>query len=290
MTPGGAAGARLVAHSATGRTAGGGKLLAALLVLLLCGAPAFSGIIELGRAGQKAKGSKTKMAVAGKKHTVGHAPNQDVEDILQDFIDFYNSQGFSASVYNDPNDPNINAMEITDPNGADVEPMSVDEDDENIHPTGTHYSPPLFNPNLLIVATPNAIAGDGNFQIRIAFQGGPVNTYTVTTAGKSLQQVVNEMVNLLNADVSASTRNVSGFGTGAVFDIRPRDCEVFDGVRTDHTDTGISVSGTGIFDEPIPPTAGVIPTLGEWGLITLASLLAGAGVHVLRKRGRNRQV
>ncbi len=235
------------------------------------------------------------MEVAGKKHTVAHDPNRPIENILQDFVTFYNTQGFSASIYNDPNDPNINAMSITDPNGGEVRPMTVDENDLNIHPTGTHFSPPPFNPNRVIVAIPDAIAGNGNFQIRITFRGGPVNTYTVTTAGKNLAQVVDEMLNLLLPDVSAFAGMVPGFGTMNVFDIRPRGSAIIDGVRTDHTDTGISVSGTGIFLEtpslnPPPPGPGGIPTLGEWGLITLAGLLAGAGLRVLRKRGQNRKL
>ncbi len=269
--------------------ASGCAIVAALLAPLMTTSPAFAGIIELGRKGQRTQGSQTTMNVAGREHTVVHDPNQPIEDVLQAFIDFYAAQGFVASVHSDPNDPNMNAMEVTYPSGAEVQPITVHEDDANIHPTGAFVSASPFDPKLVHVAIPDAIAGNGNLQIRLAFRGGPVNTYTVTTAGKSLSQVVEEMVTALSADVDACEGSGVGFSDTGVFDIRARGGDVIDGVRTDHTDTGISDSGAALLiltsSSSVPQ--GAIPTLGTWGMVALAGLLAGVGLHVLRRRAQS---
>jgi hypothetical protein len=253
-------------------------LLAAALPLLLLSLSSFSltsaGIIELGRKGQTSTASVYKVVIEGVAYAdPNHTTGDLAETILGRIRDNINNDAngrFTATLFSVPGDPNSNALSVVRrTGGGDPSTLEVFIDDGNIK--GAFVDLGMsggFHARLVGVDTVNQ---NGSLEVDLIVHGGSFS-HVITTASKTAAQVNAELVADFTADgfVFAGPANgpwdISKFGV------------CFMKLEMKATDTGVHLSGVEM-DAYVPPT---IPTLSEWGMFALISLLALGGAAIVR--------
>jgi len=257
------------------------------MILLGLGGWAYvrGGIVELGRKGQNAGGSVFQVIVEGNVFDdPNHLPGDAAEVILERIrLSIDTDMMYSASVYNDPNDPLRNAIRVTRQPSGDLASLGVFEDDLLISGGASDFgvlsSPPQTAATLARINGVDAVNQNGNVRLDLTLTVGGISTHIISTAGKTAAQVNQALV----ASLQAAGFVVIGLTNGPWDISKPGD--TFRRAEFSHTDTGVSVSGVTLF-LPVqgPGSAASIPTLSEWGLIILTLLTAGAAVLLLLRR------
>jgi hypothetical protein len=252
-------------------------------------------IVELGRKGQTASSSTTTFRIlllsGNNFEDTSHLPGDTAQVIigrLRDSITMHPS--FGATTFNDPLDPNRNAIDVQRVGligGGEIEEpyrVEVFEDDPNVRGAGIEY-PAESARDRVIYTAPAAVSGNGNVRLDLTLVNAGLRSFVVTTAGKTPAQVSSELATAIAADGFAT----ADLGGGKFGVTRPND--LFVKVLWSHTDTGVVISGVAAepYVLPPPPPAGgesghAIPALSGWGLAVLAVLFAGATWVLLRRR------
>jgi hypothetical protein len=251
-------------------------LVTASILLLSLSSPGLTsaGIIELGRKGQTSTASSYKVIIEGVTYSdPNHTTGDLAETILGRIRDNINNDAngrFTAALFSVPADPNSNALSVVRrTGGGDPTTLEVFIDDGNIKGAFIDYGMSGgFHARLVGVDT---VHQDGSLEVDLIVHGGSFS-HIITTAAKTAAQVNAELVADFTADgfVFAGPANgpwdISKFGV------------CFMKLEMKATDTGVHLSGVEM-DASVTPT---VPTLSEWGLIALISLLALGGAAIVR--------
>ena len=274
-----------------GRSIPAAMLLIGLAAWGLCD----GAIVELGRKGQTAASASSTFRVlllsGNNFEDQVHQPGDLAQVILgriRSDIDAHRS--FTATTFNDPADPNRNAIDVMRcclvRDGSPIEPYRVEvfEDDLGIRGAAIEY-PPEDARDRVIYRAPDAVNGDGNVRLDLTLVGAGLHTHIVSTAGKTAAQVNAELITAIAADGFAT----ADMGGGNFAVTRPSD--QFVKIRWSHTDSGVRVSGVAAEPYTPPPaepgeegSGSAVPVLSGWGIVVLALVLAGAALILLSQR------
>jgi hypothetical protein len=250
--------------------------LVALLVTVLVGWTQIpGGIIELGRKGKKAKGSKTEVIVQSDRFQKIHDPNEPVVVILEALRqDIDNHPNWEATIVIDQSDPNRNAIEVVrESNKKDPRNMRISENDKNFRRTGTEYSKPRPKAEYQEV---DAIDPNAGGHVRIDFVLDDASTPYVQVNVDANNNTAKDVNDKLKGKLKGQGFKVNCSKSGICKVMKPS--RKFRKILFTHTNTGVNRSATGMEGDE-----GEIPTLSEWGLLALVFLLGAAGMYLLRR-------
>jgi hypothetical protein len=248
-----------------------------------------AGIIELGKKGHKTKTSYFEVMVDGESFPVRPPKGTDAYDILTQLIaDIDARPEFDANRRTDPNNPDLNAMDVTHTGGSHPLTFDVIADDTGVQNVsvvnGDAFIPP--GPPVFRWWAPRFTHGNGDVTmllatLPVASRGDPYAVVNwppiiVSTVGKSADDVTTAIVQTLESP--AYDFKVNGSGNNTYLIHKPGHYVLV--VQWETTDTGVRPNGLAL-----PPSMRhSVPTLTEWGMVALVALLAASAILLLRRR------
>jgi hypothetical protein len=302
-------------------TSSGGNWRQAFVSLLvfavLAGGTVPGGIIELGRKGQKAKGSSTRIFVEGCEYQIVHTAGTLAEDILGQMITCMNSpvpaclqsthavclsQDLQAEHCDtaacpiDPNTLNRNAVEILKliaPSfPIEVDRLRLIEDDPNFDLGGVEFpvsnKHKTFRLNKISAIDPNDLTAEVRLRIILFSNDFSIPDVVVPTFGQTSTDVNKDLKDEL---VTRGFNVADAAFTLTVTATSPT--QEFQKVQFSSTNSLVELSD---IEMPVPiggfgpggPIPRRVPTLNEWALAALILMLMASAIGLIRRRSRSR--
>ncbi len=281
------------------------RLQAAGLTILFAGLAVWSlapaGIIELGKKGQKNKGSYYRIIADTVTVEDPNSPAlTDAYAILEGLRLQLVAHGFQAT-HVDPNLTNpYNAIQILTTTGGEPQRLGtiVDDDPNGIYGGGSkvdsgslvaHPTPPVYFVKGLNAASGNDTGtGDGQVTVNVTLQSGPLAPIVISTnvSGATPEDKAAEVNKQIVQALNGAGLNASPASPAAseVFSVRSPSNKI-QSFSISVADTLATQFDVRRANEPWGSGGhGRIPTLSAWGLAALALLLAGMAIWLLRRR------
>lgn len=243
-----------------------------LLVMLAGGSPTLAGLIELGIAGQTAEGSVFHVIVDGQTFTEGtHVVGESAASIAGKVRANIDASPLFSATIPDPGKPT--QIKVLRESGGQPATLEVNIDDGGI--VGTFIEFGTDGGSHFHLAGAMGVAGNGSFQVDVTVHPGILFSHAISTVGKTDAQVNAALVAAFTADGFTFAGPANG-----PWDVT-KSGSCFSKVEMKATDTGVHISNVELDSTPAPS----IPTLSEWGMLTLVALLGlSAAVLLVRRR------
>ena len=243
-----------------------------MVVLLVAVSPVPAGRGNLGEP-RILTGSQYDVTIGLTVFTHVITPGETNTNVNADLVSQMNTHiSFNAAVSSDPFDPNAVAFEVLTARGEEVQDLQICETSASATTLGV-YIP--MGKDTAMIGLPTAMNADGTYTLTLRRWDGAQVVHTYNTS-VSPNNTVSGLISSLVADLTAD-----GFTLvqGATYLSIRRAGDMMTYVKIVATDTGIINTCTRML-----PSAGVVPTLSQYGFFALILLMTGAAMLMLRRK------